>query len=96
MVGFFFVCFVVCLFLDSVSLCKSSGCPRTHFVDQISLELRDLPTSASLVLALKVCATTALLAVVLITEPFLHVLQLEFKIFITILEYNLMLYCQLN
>jgi hypothetical protein len=34
-----------------------SGCPRTHSVDQAGLELRDLPTSASGVLGLKVWAT---------------------------------------
>jgi hypothetical protein len=36
-----------------------SGCPRTHFVDQAGLELRNLPASASQVLGLNVCATTA-------------------------------------
>lgn len=37
----------VCLsFWDRVSLC-SSGCPGPHSVDQVSLELRDLPASAS-------------------------------------------------
>jgi hypothetical protein len=38
----------------------SSGCPRTHFVDQAGLELRNPPASASQVLGLKACATTAL------------------------------------
>ena len=37
------------------SLC-SSGCLRTHSVDQASLELRDPPASAFGVLGLKVCA----------------------------------------
>jgi hypothetical protein len=37
----------------------SPGCPGTHFVDQAGLELRKLPASASQVLGLKVCATTA-------------------------------------
>jgi hypothetical protein len=41
-----------------VSLC-SLGCPGTHSVDQAGLELRNLPASASQVLALKTCATTA-------------------------------------
>jgi hypothetical protein len=41
-----------------VSLC-SPGCPGTHSVDQAGLELRNLPASASQVLGLKVCATTA-------------------------------------
>jgi hypothetical protein len=37
----------------------SPGCPETHFVDQAGLELRNLPASASQVLRLKACATTA-------------------------------------
>jgi hypothetical protein len=65
------VCFVlfVCLFgfwglhwvlafRDRVSLI-SPGCPGTHSVDQAGLELRNRPASASQVLGLKVCATTA-------------------------------------
>ena len=48
----------VCLFWDRVSL-YSLGCPGTHFVDQADLKLRNLPASASRVLGLKVCATTA-------------------------------------
>jgi hypothetical protein len=52
-----FVCFIM-VFLDRVSLCNP-GCPGTHFVDQAGLELRNLPTSASRVLGLKVCTTTA-------------------------------------
>jgi hypothetical protein len=62
-----FFCFVlfVCLFLfffrDRVSL-YSLGCPGTHFVDQAGLKLRDPPASASQVLGLKVCTTTARLA----------------------------------
>jgi hypothetical protein len=51
-----FVCF--CFFEDRVSL-YSPGCPGTHFVDQAGLELRNLPASASRVLGLKACATTA-------------------------------------
>jgi hypothetical protein len=35
------------------------GCPRTHSVDQTGLELRNLPASASQVLGLKACGTTA-------------------------------------
>jgi hypothetical protein len=46
------------LFQDRVSLC-SPGCPGTHFVDQAGLELRNPPASASQVLGLKACATTA-------------------------------------
>jgi hypothetical protein len=49
---FFFV------FRDTVSLC-SPGCPGAHSVDQVGLELRNPPASASRVLGLKVCATTA-------------------------------------
>jgi hypothetical protein len=48
--------FFVLFFWDRVSLC-SSGCPRTHFVEQAGLELRNPPASASQVLGLKVCAT---------------------------------------
>jgi hypothetical protein len=45
------------VFWDRVSL-YSPGCPRTHFVGQTGLELRNLPASASRVLGLKACATT--------------------------------------
>jgi hypothetical protein len=45
-------------FQDRVSL-KSSGCPGTHSVDQAGLQFRYPPASASQVLGLKVCATTA-------------------------------------
>ena len=59
-VGFFLspgkVSFV--LHRDRVSLCSPS-CPGTHSVDQAGLKLRNLPASASQVLGLKVCATTA-------------------------------------
>jgi hypothetical protein len=37
----------------------SPGCPGTHTVDQAGFELRNLPASASQVLGLKACATTA-------------------------------------
>ena len=50
--------FLFLVFRDRVSLC-SPGCPGTHFVDQAGLELRNPPASASEVLGLKVCATTA-------------------------------------
>jgi hypothetical protein len=46
------------LFRDWVSL-YSPGCPGTHSVDQAGLKLRNPPTSASQVLGLKVCTTTA-------------------------------------
>jgi hypothetical protein len=68
LVCFLLVCFFVvvalfCLVLvlvfpDRVSLC-SPGCPGTHSVDQAGLELRNLPASASRVLGLKACTTTA-------------------------------------
>jgi hypothetical protein len=45
-------------FQDRVSL-YSLGCPGTHFVDQAGLKLRHPPVSASQVLGLKVCTTTA-------------------------------------
>ena len=49
----------VCLFFrDRISLC-SPGCPGTHSVDQVDFELRNPPASASRVLGLKPCATTA-------------------------------------
>jgi hypothetical protein len=43
---------------DRVSLC-SPGCPGTHSVEKAGLELRNPPASASQVLGLKACATTA-------------------------------------
>jgi hypothetical protein len=55
---FLFLLFFFFAFQDRVSLC-SPGCPGTHSVDQAALELRNLPASASQVLGLKVCATTA-------------------------------------
>jgi hypothetical protein len=45
-------------FRDRVSL-YNPGCPGTHSVDQAGLELRNPPVSASQVLGLKVCTTTA-------------------------------------
>jgi hypothetical protein len=49
---------LVWFFRDRVSL-YSPGCPGTHSVDKAGLELRNLPASASQVLGLKVCTTTA-------------------------------------
>jgi hypothetical protein len=46
------------VFQGRVSL-YNPGSPGTHSVDQAGLELRNLPASASQVLASKVCATTA-------------------------------------
>jgi hypothetical protein len=68
--AFGFFCLFVCLFLfcflfffvffrDRVSLCSPGCCPGTHSVDQAGLELRNPPASASQVLGLKACATTA-------------------------------------
>jgi hypothetical protein len=55
----FCFCFV-CLFVfqDRVSL-DSPDCPGTHFIGQAGLELRNPPASASQVLGLKACTTTA-------------------------------------
>jgi hypothetical protein len=50
--------FFLLVFRDRVSLC-SPGYPGTHFVDQAGLELRNPPASASQVLGLQACATTA-------------------------------------
>jgi hypothetical protein len=56
---FVFFCLFVFVFRDRVSLCSLAGCPGTHFVVQAGLKLRNLPASASQVLGLKACATTA-------------------------------------
>jgi hypothetical protein len=58
---FVLFCFLVwfgLVFQDRVFLC-SPGCPVTHSVDKAGLELRDPPVSASQVLGLKACTTTA-------------------------------------
>jgi hypothetical protein len=55
-------CFVF-VFQDRVSLC-SPGCPGTHSLDQADLKLRNPPASASQVLGLQACATTAPLLLV--------------------------------
>jgi hypothetical protein len=50
--------YIVCLFLisqDRVSL-HNPGCPGTCSIDQVGLELRDPPASASQVVGLKECA----------------------------------------
>jgi hypothetical protein len=70
------------VFHDRVSL-YSPGCAGTHFVDQAGLELRNLPASASPVLGLKACTTTAWLDVVfhsLLTQillPFLPTIDFQ-------------------
>jgi hypothetical protein len=63
--------FVVIVF-ETGFLC-SPGCPGTHSVDQPGLELRNSPASASQVLGLKACATTARL--VLLFETPLYCLH---------------------
>jgi hypothetical protein len=55
---FCFVLFCFVLFQDRVSL-YCPGCPGTHSVDQASLELRNLPASASQMLGLKAYTTIA-------------------------------------
>jgi hypothetical protein len=56
---FWYVCLFFCLFFKTEFLLYSLGCPGTHSVDQAGLELRNPPASASQVLGLKACATTA-------------------------------------
>jgi len=41
LVGWLVLVLFICLF-DGVSLYYSPGCPRIHFVDQASLELREI------------------------------------------------------
>jgi hypothetical protein len=55
--GFFFFFFFG--FLETGFLCVDLGSPGSHSVDQAGLKLRDPPASASRVLGLKVCTTTA-------------------------------------
>jgi hypothetical protein len=50
--------FFFLVFRDRVSLC-GPGCLGAHSVDQAGLKLRNPPASASQVLGLKACATTA-------------------------------------
>jgi hypothetical protein len=74
----FFLFLFVCLFIywfiywNRVFLC-SPGCPGTHSVDQVGLELQDLPASASWVLlGLQVCATTLYFFFILKTYLFTY------------------------
>jgi hypothetical protein len=62
------------VFRDRISPC-SPGCPGTHFVDQAGLELRNPPASASQVLGLQACATTARLDEMFLT-PYLSSLRM--------------------
>jgi hypothetical protein len=61
-----FVGLFILVFQDRVSL-YSPGCPGTHSVDQAGLELRNPTASASRVLGLKACATTARQALLVLT-----------------------------
>ena len=63
-------CFCCCCFGDKVSL-YSPGYPGIHSVDQAGVELRNLPASASRVLGLKACTTTARL--ILIFETYMPI-----------------------
>jgi hypothetical protein len=56
---FFFFFFPFFFFFETGFPLYSPGCPETHSVDQADLELRNLPASASKMLGLKVCTTTA-------------------------------------
>jgi hypothetical protein len=55
----FLVCFCFLFWFFETGFLCSPGCPGTHSVDQAGLKLRNLPASASQVLGLKACATTA-------------------------------------
>jgi hypothetical protein len=78
------------LFFETGFLC-SPGCPGTHFVDQAGLELRNLPASASQVLGLKACATTARLCeffcffLLTVSHPLELSLQRSFQLSFTVL-----------
>jgi hypothetical protein len=54
----FIYLFIYFWFFETGFLC-SPGCPGAHFVDQAGLKLKNLPASASQVLGLMACATTA-------------------------------------
>ena len=61
---------ILLLSWDRVSLCNP-GCPGTHSVNWAVLEFRDLPASASQVLGLKVCTTTAQLHITILKQTHL-------------------------
>jgi hypothetical protein len=79
MFGYLFIYLFIYVFRDRVSLC-SPGCPGTHSVDQAGLELRNSPASASQVLGLKACATTARLHVWILISFQLPALRLQLQL----------------
>jgi hypothetical protein len=68
-----FVCFVLFLFFPRQDF--SPGCPGTHSIHQADLKLRNLPASASEVLVLKECTTTAWLKQNSIADKNVQVVQ---------------------
>jgi hypothetical protein len=54
-----FYCLFCFILLFKTGFLCSLGCPGTHSIEQAGLKLRNPPSSASLVLGLKACATTA-------------------------------------
>jgi hypothetical protein len=56
---YIFLFFIFLVFFKTRFLCIAMAVLENHFVEQADLELRNLPASASEVLGLKVCATTA-------------------------------------
>jgi hypothetical protein len=84
--------FLFLFFKGRVSLC-SPGCPGTHSVDQAGLKLRNPPASASQVLGLKACATTAQLTPFHSETDFLapmrqHIKMQIFFLGIVVRDYN--------
>jgi hypothetical protein len=72
-------CVCVSFLLLFVSL-YSPGCPGTHSVDQASLELRNLPASASRVLGLKACTITPGLCMCILTISPMHTYKVYFSV----------------
>jgi hypothetical protein len=62
---------------NTVFLCAlcSTGCPGTYSIDQAGLNLRNLTASASQVLGLKACTTTARLILLLFVSFFSYYIQ---------------------
>jgi hypothetical protein len=67
LIFFFFFFVFVFVFRDRVSLC-----PGTHSVDQAGLKLRNTSASASQVLGLKACTTTASQGLLILKEKKNH------------------------